>query len=61
MLLELAIENAYAAGFEYVSSQIVQDGNNLSGYVQHPRHQIKPGCYTDDTQMSIAIAEILIR
>ncbi|HEY9871996.1 MAG TPA: ADP-ribosylglycohydrolase family protein [Candidatus Obscuribacterales bacterium] len=59
MLLELAIGDAYGAGFEYVSPEIIRDGNNLRGYVQHPRHQIKPGCYTDDTQMSIAIAEAI--
>ncbi|MDA2939225.1 ADP-ribosylglycohydrolase family protein, partial [Acidobacteria bacterium AH-259-A15] len=26
----------------------------------HPRHGIRPGCYTDDTQMSIAIAEAIV-
>ena len=60
MLLELAIADAYGAGFEYVSSQIIRERNDLSGYVEHPRHQIKPGCYTDDTQMSIAIAEAIV-
>jgi ADP-ribosyl-[dinitrogen reductase] hydrolase len=60
MLLELAVGDAYGAGFEYVSSDIVERDNNLSGYVQHPRHQLKPGCYTDDTQMSLAIAQIIV-
>lgn len=60
MLLELAIGDAYGAGFEYAESDFVSLYNNLSGYVQHPRHQIRPGCYTDDTQMSIAIAETLV-
>lgn len=60
MLLELAIGDAYGAGFEYASSEIVRQYNNLSGYIQHPRHKIQPGCYTDDTQMSLAIAETLI-
>ncbi len=60
MLLELAIGDAYGAGFEYADPQIVREYNNLSRFIQHPRHQIKPGCYTDDTQMSIAIAEALI-
>lgn len=60
MLLELAIGDAYGAGFEYASELILQH-NNLSGYIQHPRHQgIKPGCYTDDTQMSLAIAEAIV-
>lgn len=60
MLLELAIGDAYGAGFEYAEPDFVSLYNNLSGYVQHPRHQLKPGCYTDDTQMSIAIAETLV-
>ncbi len=60
MLLELAIGDAYGAGFEYADSELVERFNDLSSYRQHPRHQIKPGCYTDDTQMSLAIAETLV-
>lgn len=56
MLLELAIGDAYGAGFEYAAIE----HNDLTGYVQHPKHDIKPGCYTDDTQMSLAIAEIIV-
>ena len=60
MLLELAIGDAYGAGFEYAKPHHVHRGNDLSCYRQHPRHSIKPGCYTDDTQMSIAIAELIL-
>jgi ADP-ribosylglycohydrolase len=60
MLVELAIGDAYGAGFEYAPRQLILERNDLSGYVQHPRHGIKPGCYTDDTQMSIAIAEAIV-
>ena len=60
MLLEIAIGDAYGAGFEYVSTAIVREQNDLSGYIQHPRHGTKPGQYTDDTQMSIAIAEAIV-
>ncbi|WP_163835320.1 ADP-ribosylglycohydrolase family protein [Spartinivicinus ruber] len=61
MLVELAIGDAYGAGFEYVNKKVVKEHNNLQQYIQHPRHfSIKPGCYTDDTQMSLAIAELLI-
>ena len=60
MLLELAIGDAYGAGFEYVDSELVERYNDLSGYVQHPRYQIGSGRYTDDTQMSLAIAETLV-
>lgn len=60
MLLQLAIGDAYGAGFEYVDDRVVAAYNDLSAYVQHPRHGIKPGRYTDDTQMSIAVAEAII-
>ena len=60
MLLELAIGDAYGAGFEYADEMIDQGYNDLRSYVQHPRHHIKPGCYTDDTQMSIAISEAIV-
>lgn len=58
MLLELAIADAYGAGFEYADEIIVN--NDLSRYVEHPRFRLIPGCYTDDTQMSIAIAEVIV-
>jgi ADP-ribosylglycohydrolase len=58
MLLELAIGDAYGAGFEYADEMIY--ANDLSRYVQHPRHKLIPGSYTDDTQMSIAIAEVIV-
>lgn len=61
MLLELAIGDAYGAGFEFADQQIIELYNNLSDYIQHPRHQIQPGCYTDDTQMSLAIAETIVK
>ncbi|MBT9317996.1 ADP-ribosylglycohydrolase family protein [Leptothoe spongobia] len=60
MLVELAIGDAYGAGFEYSPDQMIREQNDLRGYVQHPRHDIRPGCYTDDTQMSMAIAEAFV-
>jgi ADP-ribosylglycohydrolase len=60
MLLELAIGDAYGAGFEYAPEHFVRKHNTATCYVQHPRHRIAPGCYTDDTQMSLAIAEALV-
>lgn len=60
MLVELAIGDAYGAGFEFASADFVATYNTLSAYVQHPRYTLKPGSYTDDTQMSLAIAETLI-
>lgn len=61
MLVELAIGDAYGAGFEYVPAGFVAVHNTLAGYVQHPRHLgIAPGQYTDDTQMTVAVAEQLL-
>lgn len=60
MLIELAIGDAYGAGFEYVDKDIIQKYNHLE-YRQHPTHlATKPGMYTDDTQMSIAITELIL-
>ncbi|MPY97287.1 MAG: ADP-ribosylglycohydrolase family protein [Actinophytocola sp.] len=48
-------------GFEYADPAFVVEHNTLAGYVQHPTHlDLRPGCYTDGTQMSIAIAEALV-
>jgi ADP-ribosylglycohydrolase len=60
MLLELAIGDAYGAGFEYVDADSIRAYNDLTRFVKHPRHAIWPGRYTDDTQMSIAIAEAVV-
>lgn len=60
MLVELAIGDAYGAGFEFADADVVRTRNDLSAYVQHPHHAIRSGCYTDDTQMSIAIAEVIV-
>jgi ADP-ribosylglycohydrolase len=61
MLLELAVGDAYGAGFEYVADCVIRAHNTATHYVQHPRHRgTRPGMYTDDTQMSLAIAEALV-
>lgn len=59
MLLHLAIGDAYGAGFEYAPAERFA-ANTLAAYVQHPKHAIPPGSYTDDTQMSLAIAEAIV-
>jgi len=60
MLVELAIGDAYGAGFEYVDKDFIGTHNDLSRYAKHPRHDIVPGRYTDDTQMSLAVAEAIV-
>jgi ADP-ribosyl-[dinitrogen reductase] hydrolase len=61
VLVELAIGDAYGAGFEYCPPEFVAEHNTLTSYVEHPTHLgLSPGDYTDDTQMTIAIAELLL-
>jgi ADP-ribosylglycohydrolase len=61
VLIELAVGDAYGAGFEYADPGFVVQHNTLRGYVQHPTHLgVRPGAYTDDTQMTIAVAEVLV-
>lgn len=59
MLLEIAIGDAYGAGFEFSSREKITTYNDLSQYHEHELG-FKAGNYTDDTQMSLAIAELLI-
>lgn len=60
MLLEAAIGDAFGAGYEYVKHKGIHSVDRLV-YVQHPRHRdTTPGMYTDDTQMALAIAELLL-
>ncbi|AOT07765.1 ADP-ribosylglycohydrolase family protein [Pseudoalteromonas luteoviolacea] len=59
MLLEIAIGDAYGAGFEFASKEKVVNFNNLTAYHEHGLG-IAPGHYTDDTQMSLALAELII-
>lgn len=60
MLIELAVGDAYGAGFEYANRQLIRQFNTLAGYMRHPRHGTRAGEYTDDTQMSLAIAEAIV-
>ncbi|MDI6737213.1 MAG: ADP-ribosylglycohydrolase family protein [Nanoarchaeota archaeon] len=55
MLLGIAIGDAFGAGYE------MQPRYGFTLYMDKylGRNSIKPGCYTDDTQMSIAVAEVL--
>jgi len=59
VLVEIAIGDAYGAGFEFCSREKIIRSNTLAGYVPHELG-IEAGRYTDDTQMSIAVAEVLL-
>ena len=60
MLLQGAIGDAYGAGFEFAARAIIEKENNLTHYRTHPRYPSIYKKYTDDTQMALALAELLI-
>ena len=55
-----AIGDAYGFCFEFADEKFVHQHNDLQ-YHQHPEFDnIRPGNYSDDTQMQLALAELLI-
>lgn len=65
MLFEMAVADAYSAAFEFTSPQFVDKYHDMATYVVHETYndpdtvRTEAGQYTDDTQMSIAIAELV--
>lgn len=59
-MLEMAISDAYGAGFEYAGKNFFAKHHDLGAYVSHPKHRQLPGTYTDDTQMAMAVAELML-
>lgn len=65
MLLRIAQGDAYAASTEYIKfprdQAVYDEALKFEGYGRHPTHDdLRPGWYTDDTQMSLAVAEVLL-
>jgi ADP-ribosylglycohydrolase len=61
MLVEIAIGDSYGVGYEYVSDVVIRKTNQVIAYRQHPKHiEIKPGSYSDDTQMALGLAQFLL-
>ena len=64
MLVEMAVADAFGAGFEYARFKDPKEysrRNNLKQYWPHPHHlDLAPGSYTDDTQMALALAEFML-
>lgn len=64
LLVYVGIADAYASGAEYIkpSERVVALERCLKfqEYVPHPIHPLAPGAYTDDTEMSIANAHVLL-
>ncbi|WP_196893683.1 ADP-ribosylglycohydrolase family protein [Aureivirga marina] len=60
MILEGAIGDAYGAGFEFADFKKIQLKNNITNYENHPLYNELKGNYTDDTQMTLALAELIL-
>lgn len=65
MLLRIAQADAFGVAVEYVKRKeqpsLYEAVRQFDSYQQHPTHVgLRPGMYTDDTQMSVAVAEALI-
>lgn len=61
MLVEIAIADSYGRGFEFVPAEHIQTYNTFDGYrCRSCGSYFESGIYTDDTQMSIGIAELLL-
>ena len=66
MLLRIAQADAFALAYEFVKDSdapgLKESLLNFERYHQHPKyHKLAAGCYSDDTQMSLAVAEYLIK
>jgi ADP-ribosylglycohydrolase len=60
MLYEMAIADAYAIPFEFVK-HTGDRPNDLRTYHRHPKyHELITGQYTDDTQRSLANADVIL-
>ncbi|MCC9017543.1 ADP-ribosylglycohydrolase family protein [Flavobacterium lipolyticum] len=60
MILEAAIGDAYGAGFEFRDLDFITQNNHLTQYHKHGLYTEIYKRYTDDTQMAIAISELLL-
>lgn len=61
LLVDIAVGDAYGAGFEFRPRPFVEANNFGEKYFPHALGPHGPGEYTDDTQMSIAIAELVLK
>lgn len=59
-LLFLCIGDAFGMAFEYVKDENHRELIDYGEFLQNPKHlKGRPGTYTDDGQMSIAVSEVL--
>lgn len=60
MLLVIAMADAYGAGFEFTETDYIEDNHSLTKYHQPWLEKRPAGSYTDDTQMTLAICELML-
>ncbi len=60
MLLEIAIGDAYGASFEFTTPEIIAQEHQLDRYYGSRIDDLQAGQYTDDTQMTLAIVELML-
>lgn len=64
MLVYIGIADAYAAATEYLKlprdRALREEALRFAGYLRHGTHSHNAGAYTDDTEMSVANAQVLI-
>jgi ADP-ribosyl-[dinitrogen reductase] hydrolase len=60
MLVYIAMADAYAVAVEY-NRTLEENCLEFKGYLAHPKHGLTAGSYTDDTEMSVANAKVLIQ
>lgn len=64
MLVRIAQGDAFGVAVEYLKlprdQSVYECALKIERYVQHPTHSLKAGQYSDDTQMSIAVSEVLL-
>jgi len=60
MLIEAALGDAYGAGFEFRDAPFIQQNNRVEAYWPHDWFSEIQARYTDDTQMAVAIAELVL-
>lgn len=60
MLLKIAVSDAYGAGFEFAEESIIEKEHDMKRYYGSRIDDLLPGQYTDDTQMTVAIMELML-
>lgn len=64
MLVAIAKADAFGAAAEYLTlprdASVRDKCLTFHGYIKHPTHGISAGTYTDDTEMSVANAHVLL-